>query len=228
MANGPTRRTLKRTQRTVNGIDNGARGESPTIIFTGDSAQGSDGQPADDDRELDGAEHATASESDTVGGVRVVEVDPANLQQFIADRERNSGDSGSGEPASERKPRKPRGPNKATRNSTPIDVAAIKMFHTTASLMLHSPSFMLDDTEAKQLADALAEFSKHHDVPMLTQKRISEINFIGALGAIYGTRLMAMLNDKKQAKKDTQRLHVMQSPVPPQPVTTQTQQPKVQ
>jgi hypothetical protein len=71
------------------------------------------------------------------------------------------------------------------------------MVHTWAPIMLNIPELHADEAELKQLSDAYSEFCKHHDMPEVTEKRISEANLVIALMAVYGTRLVAFAKRKK-------------------------------
>jgi hypothetical protein len=201
MANRTLRRTGKRVEN-VDGSNDVRKGDvSHVDSADGASAPGTDGNIDNNGEQSYSTEHST---SDSAGAsvrnnvTNIVELDPTELQQFIADgdRDRDSDGTDSGEP---RKQRKTRGPNKRTKQaSQTIDVTAIQMVHTMLSVVLHTPELALDESEAKQLSDAYAEFSKYHEVPLVTPKRLSEINFAGALLTVYGTRAVAVFRKGKR------------------------------
>jgi hypothetical protein len=74
------------------------------------------------------------------------------------------------------------------------------MVHTWASVLLKTPELMLEQDEVKTLSDAYGTFSEYHEVPMLTPKRMSEINLVAVALSIYGTRLVAISRRKKVEK----------------------------
>jgi Zn-dependent peptidase ImmA (M78 family) len=75
------------------------------------------------------------------------------------------------------------------------------MVHTWASVLLKTPELMLDPSEVKQLSTSYETFSEHHEVPILTAKRMSEINLVATALSIYGTRFVAIRNRKKEEKQ---------------------------
>lgn len=64
--------------------------------------------------------------------------------------------------------------------------------------MLHTPELGISKEELKQLNDAYVEFCRYHDVPLIDPKRMSELNLIGAVVMIYGTRAWTIVRKKKQ------------------------------
>jgi hypothetical protein len=94
------------------------------------------------------------------------------------------------------------------------------MVHTWASVLLKTPELMLDPTEVKQLSDAYETFSQHHDVPLLTAKRMSEINLIAVACTLYGTRFVAITHRKKAQRNGQGNVTQM-----PHRVNIATQQP---
>lgn len=74
------------------------------------------------------------------------------------------------------------------------------MIHTWASVLLKTPELMLAEDETKRLADSYSTFCEFHEVPILTPKRMSEINLVATALMIYGTRYVAVKNRHKQEK----------------------------
>jgi hypothetical protein len=88
------------------------------------------------------------------------------------------------------------------------------MVHVWAPVMLNIPELAIAPEDLKTLSDAYIEFCKHHAVPEVTEKRLSEVNLIIALGMTYGTRAIAYMNRKKQERKTAQPNNVAQMPQP--------------
>lgn len=61
-----------------------------------------------------------------------------------------------------------------------------------------APGLILEENEARQLAQATADVSRHYNV-QATQKTLDWINFVTAATLIYGTRIMAASKRKKAA-----------------------------
>lgn len=57
--------------------------------------------------------------------------------------------------------------------------------------MFNAPNMALDDDEAEKLSKAIANVTRHYDVPGMSQKSVDWIMAIQAGGSIYGTRLLA-------------------------------------
>jgi hypothetical protein len=74
------------------------------------------------------------------------------------------------------------------------------MVHTWASVLLKTPELMLDQTEVKQLSEAYTTFCEYHEVPILTPKRMSEINLVATGLMIFGTRFIAIRKRHKEEK----------------------------
>jgi hypothetical protein len=74
------------------------------------------------------------------------------------------------------------------------------MVHTWASVLLKTPEIELEQSEAKKLADAYNEFCQWHDVPILTPKRMSEINLVAVALSMYGPRYVAWRNRMKEER----------------------------
>jgi hypothetical protein len=196
MADRPVRRTLRRTRNTVNGT---GKPIVPSAVAAGDPTDGIPVTISDDGRVeqvADGASDQPANEPDGPSVIGTVEVDPERIDAYIADAEQRNDSDGANSASQPRATRRARGPNKA-RSPQTLDVAAINMMFVTFSVMLKTPELALDPTEAKQLADTYNEFAKHHEIPVMNAKRMSELNLGGAVLTIIGPRLMGLFLKKK-------------------------------
>ena len=135
------------------------------------------------------------------GSVRIVEIDPEQLDSYIAgDSDGNGNDSGNG---AGKRPRKKRGPNKRTTGAKKAQETVepfLLMAHTWAAVFLKTPEIALAPEEAKQLSDAYSTFCDYHDIPILSPKRMSEINMIAALLLVYAPRVVAVRNRIREEK----------------------------
>lgn len=162
---------------------------------------------ADNHRVTDTDDSDVDSESNRTVGIGIVEVSPDQLDKFIAGRatEHDAGDGGT----STRKRRSDSGTRRGssgkrggkrgkeeTTNLAPL----LTMVGTWASVLLKTPEFMFDETEVKTLSDSYATFAEHHDVPQLTEKRMSEINLTIAILSVAGPRIVAISNRKKNER----------------------------
>lgn len=165
-----------------------------------DSVQREPGTVTDADRSADIDDSNVDGESNSTKPVRIVEISPERLGDFIRDRAGTDSGTDSGDSTSRvRKPRAAYGSRKGTRkqeknqNIEPL----VTMVHTWGAILLKTPELMLSDVESKKLSESYAQFCEHHEVPVLTAKRMSEINLIVAVLSIYGPRLVAVKNRKK-------------------------------
>lgn len=161
---------------------------------------------ADDDTRVNGTVTVDESKPDSVGGVSYVEVDPARLSEYINAGTGTSDGTGTGtsDGTRKRKPRsdagQPRGGRQPRSTAKETIAPFIEMAHTWAAVFLKTPELQLDPTEVKQLSDAYDVFCKYHDVPIMSPKRMSEIQLIGAMGMVYGTRIVAITARRKQER----------------------------
>jgi hypothetical protein len=191
MANRSLRRSYGGDASNSNGIST-AVGSEP-----GSESESVDGI-ADANQELDGT--GNEREPDTIGNsssVGVVEIDPEQLGDYIAGNGAGAeSDSGT---------RKRRGRKPGTKNGRKKAEASVKPFllmaHQWAAVLLKTPELMIDETEAQSLSDAYDVFCEHHEVPILSPKRMSEINLIAAMALVYGPRFVAVRNRTKDEKK---------------------------
>lgn len=175
-------------------------GTKPSVQ-SGASADGSvariDDEPEqrepDTDRRVDndGEESIRESSRDS-SSFTTVEIDPERIDEYIA---RGGTQSNSGRDDSDSEPRKRRkytrrsvnGRKKAQETVEPF----VLMAHTWAGTLLKTPELIMTPEEAKQLSDAYASFCEYHEVPILTPKRMSELNLIAVLFMLYGPRFVA-------------------------------------
>jgi hypothetical protein len=143
------------------------------------------------------------SERDTErngGSVRVVEVDPSNLSEYIA-RDSNAAGTDSG---SDTRQRRKRGPNKRTTGAKKA-ADSVKPFlmlaHQWAAVLLKTPELVLTESEAEQLNAAYVSFCEYHEIPILSAKRMSEINLIAAMCLVYGPRYITVRNRHREEKR---------------------------
>lgn len=194
MANRTLRRSYGGTRESTGelpGIIDGDVGSQPNsagTIVTDDSATVVDGTDAIGD---------TERVSSSVGAV---EIDPNELDEFIARDSDRTGD-GNVNADGTRKHRK-RGPNKRTTGAAKAE-ASVEPFITMVHALMQAkiPEMELAEGEAKRVSDAYIDFCVHHEIPILSAKRMSEINLISALWMVYGTRVIAIRNRMKEEAK---------------------------
>lgn len=75
------------------------------------------------------------------------------------------------------------------------------MMHMVVAAVSKCPEFLLDKDEAKQYAEAYEEYAKHHDTPVLSEKRMSEVMLCATVMMINGPRLIAIRNRWKDEAK---------------------------
>lgn len=215
MANRTLRRSYNRTEQSVqsdaiaDGSDESTTGQSELGVSEPDSSV--DG---------DGSESVREFVSDS-GSVRVVEIDPERIDEFIANGGSDSGD-GNSEPRKRRKytRRNATGRKKAQETIAPF----LMLAHNWASVLLKTPELSLSEDEAKKLDEAYVSFCEYHDVPALSPKRMSEINLIAAACMVYGPRFVAWRNrvkDEARLKRAKNVTNINQQPImhPNQQVT---------
>jgi len=192
-------RTLRRTYT----------GTIPNPVIDSDAVGSVTDELPDGDGSGDGNDSATVGDGEdterdterTSGGVRIVEVDPEQLSEYIARDGAGSGDDTSNGDGTRK--RRKRGPNKRTTGKVKAQETVepfLLMAHTWAAVFLKCPEIALNEDEAKRLSDAYSSFCEYHTVPILSAKRMSEINMILALGMVYGPRFVAVRNRIKNER----------------------------
>ena len=192
MADRTLRRAYPRndgvTQSDASAVSGNAGNESERIDGEQNTDSSVDGNGND-------AEPNTERDSSSV---RIVEIDPDKLGDYVNG---NGGDSDSGEPR-KRRGRKPGGKNRTGAKKAQETVEPfLLMAHQWAAVLLKTPEIALTSDEAKQLSDAYSNFCEYHEVPILSPKRMSEINMIAAMFVVYGPRFVAVRNRLKEERK---------------------------
>ena len=191
-------RTLRRAYTRTDGdtpVSIGADGSITDLVESGAGTISAD----DSATVVDGKD--TIGDAERVSSsVGAVEIDPNELDEFIARDSDRAGD-GSVNPDGTRKRRK-RGPNKRTTGAAKAE-ASVEPFITMVHALMQAkiPEMELAEGEAKRVSDAYIDFCVHHEIPILSEKRMSEINLISALWMVYGTRVIAIRNRMKEEAK---------------------------
>jgi hypothetical protein len=199
MVDGQTRRTLRKPIRftePISGDGNVAESVSGTEPNADTGADGNDSH-------VDRQSFSVKRDGDS-GTIGIIEVDPEQLGNVIRDRAGSGGGDGDGS-GTGRRQRSDKGTKRGTRKRKAVDQnyeAVVSMVHTWASVLLKTPEIELEQDEAKRLANAYNEFCQWHDVPILTPKRMSEINLVAVALSLYGPRFVAWRNRMKQERQE--------------------------
>jgi hypothetical protein len=191
--------------RRIRGVSKSSTNDVGTSRINDDSVVGESGTESDVDREPSSDDRDVDEQSNSTNSVNVVSIEPGTLSEFIAERAaERAADSGSGDDNGRTRRRRSdsgvkRGRKSRKETNAPL-VPLINMVHTWASVILKAPELILEESEQEQLSKAYDEFAQYHDVPILSEKRISEINLGVAVLMIYGTRIVAIRNRKKEEK----------------------------
>ena len=188
-----------RTLRRAYGGISGDEGQLSGII------EGDVGSKPDGDGTVESVDNATVTDGpDTIGdterdsSIGSVTIDPADLDAFIAGDSADSGsDNGTG-----KRPRKKRGPNKRTTGAKKAQDSIapfIMMVHTLMAATV--PEMAMTESEAERVSSAYVNFCEHHDIPILSAKRMSEIELVSMIWMVYGTRVIAIRNRIKEDAK---------------------------
>lgn len=154
-----------------------------------------------------GASSELGSELGNTGGDNATErpkfsfTDPSSLGTSGNSGDDSSGASGSNTP--KRRGRKPGSRNsKGPAQTIPVEglAAIILQSHAMLAMITKTQEFLLDETEAKMLAQATANVSRHYDVQMAA-KTVDWTNLLMVCGTVYGTRLMAVRNRKNTERR---------------------------
>jgi hypothetical protein len=96
--------------------------------------------------------------------------------------------------------------------------------HAMLASIASAPGMAIDEDEAEKLAKAVANVSRHYDIPTMAQTTVDWVMLIQACGAIYGPRLLAWKMDRaaKRARP------APQSPMAPRNVAPAPTAPNVQ
>lgn len=199
MANRSLRRPNSGVSRTPVIIAEPTRKPVGTVILEPVAKPNTDRSAKSDDTDVAGI-------SDEPIKHRVTEFDPADT---TSDATGDGNGSGDGKRTRRRRSDSGQRRTRKGRKEAPQNIEAVAgMIHTWASVLLKTPEIALDEDELKQLSHAYDNFSEHHEVPILTPKRMSEIQLVSTLLMMYGTRFIAISN-RKRAERNAQKLRVM-------------------
>jgi hypothetical protein len=76
--------------------------------------------------------------------------------------------------------------------------------HLAGAFILKTPQLALDESESKQLADAISQVSELYDVP-IDPRAVAWGNLIMVAGTIYVPRIIAIKNEAKHNKASNKR-----------------------
>jgi hypothetical protein len=202
MANQSVRRTLSRASLA-------AQRNADTVQRPNGSVTNVSGSVADNDRSTDTDDRgvdvqSVSAERNRVG---VVEIDPGTLTEFI-NRDAAEPDTGTDSRRGRRTRSdsgKPRGTGRRKKEAPQNIEALVTMAHTWGAVLLKCPELMIEAEEAQKLSTAYEEFARHHKVPIINEKTLSEINLLAALLIIEGTRFTAIVKRKKDEREQKQQ-----------------------
>lgn len=122
-----------------------------------------------------------------------ITLDPAELAGSAASG--SPADSGAGNGSAARGSKAARS-DKAPKKVAKVNVDGLSKIllaiHTTLAVKTQDPLWLLDEKEAKMMADAASEVAKHYDMG-LADKYIAWGHLAYAAGAVYGTRAVASM-----------------------------------
>ena len=179
---------------------------------------GGGSQPASDTRDVDGSNGDDAGTDRDVDG----SVDPSDIAAGTPPDPRNIGKRG--RPFGSRNPGRSGGNASSSGAAAPKNPAlAVKSLDRTLSQVhnmlgtlavvigfpQYANAFTLTDSESADLAAALAEFAKHHNMPAFSNKRQSEIQLLICIGGIYGKKIKDVAFPPKTIKPDEDQTNVV-------------------
>ena len=119
------------------------------------------------------------------------------------------GTEGTGQDTKRRRGR-PKGSTSATKAGHSADIGAIQATLVSLHMIVATriPEMKLEDAEAKMLAEAIARVEKYYPVvsSVITGRIADHVALVTALGAVYGTRIIAIqarLNEDRKAASAT-------------------------
>lgn len=142
------------------------------------------------------------SDAGNSGAVDGSIIDPAIVGKY-ASGDTDSGsetslDSGTGSDTGTGKRKYTR--RKKTEDAVSLSLGSFKDLLYSSHAMMHtitqSVLFDIDEDEAAKLAQAVANVTRHYDIPTMAQKTVDWIMLIQTAGATYGPRLMAIRMDR--------------------------------
>lgn len=75
--------------------------------------------------------------------------------------------------------------------------------HTGLAVVTKSPEMLIDKSEATDVVNSGTELLEFYDLNP-DPKTVAWLNFLGTMGMVYGTRVMAISNRPKEAKKNVE------------------------
>jgi hypothetical protein len=75
--------------------------------------------------------------------------------------------------------------------------------HMMGASFLKIPELMLEETEAKQLSDAVSRVSELYEIPLMDERTMAWVNLAIVAGGIYGPRVVAAKMNRKKHKGPT-------------------------
>ena len=166
--------------------------------------------------ETDGA----GNEIDNDGGsTGIPHVNPSDIEQSVSGDGSGSGTGRDGEgndSGTARKRGRPRGTGTgSTKTAKALDLSSLTGlligFHAIVAVKV--PEMELQESEAKQLQTAMENVSRHYPIKT-TQKAIDIAALVGAVGWIYGTRIVAIGKRNKDAKNKAPKTLAEVAPQP--------------
>lgn len=157
-----------------------------------------------DDSFAGGTDNATTSSFFGDGNTTI---DPVAIEQAGGGGEPIAGATETGEPK-RRRGRKPGSKNRAS-STSPRNISAegierlLLSIHAGISTITKTPELMLEKEEANNLAVCTANVARHYDLGQ-TEKAMDWTSLFIALGAVYGTRVIAISIKKKQNNNTNQ------------------------
>lgn len=187
-------RTLRRAYNRTNGV------EEPVPNATGSdegSAPVTVSGNTDADTSINGNGENAIGESHSAERIGYVTVDPSNLGDYIESESRAASERNNGNRT--RKPRSDAGKPRGTRTRKGAEIPTLVTIH---NLLNSWGQFLfkeleLDEEEKKKLDSALETFAQYHELPLLSQKRASELELANVLAMVYGPRFYVIYNKMK-------------------------------
>ena len=148
----------------------------------------------------DGGGSGNIEDGNIFGGI--VATDPTTI-----DNTGNVGSDGNSAGTPKRRGRKPGTTNKATQNKVDINAVEGLLYnvHGMLSMIVKTPEVAITQEEAAHLAKAIANVNEHYDT-RINAKTMAWINLGMASAAIYGPRVVVLINKRKpKAQSQTQQ-----------------------
>jgi hypothetical protein len=152
--------------------------------------------------------HSDTESVDTDERIGVVEIDPADLANFVAQGGTTGTDTGSDTGRKRRKDAGVKRGHRGSRKAQSQNLEAVAgLLHSFLPTLFNSQIWVITEEENKRISEAYSNFCMYHEVPLLTPKRMSELVLVSTAAMVYGTRVVATVNEKRE-KKAKQHSHV--------------------